>query len=284
MKILITGAKGQLGTDLVEIFSADPYVELFPYNKAELDITDEAKVNEVIKRIEPDLIIHTAAYTAVDECETNWKTAFNVNSFGTYYMAKAAKKVGAAMMYISTDFIFSGEKRQPYTSADAPDPLSIYGASKLLGERFVQQLVKEFYIVRTSWVYGENGKNFVKAMLRLAENEQTFYVVEDQIGSPTYTKDLAAAIQQLIGKPYGIYHISNQGVCSWFEFAQAILKLAGYKEGLVKPISTEEYGTIAQRPAFSVLSKESIENEGITMRHWQVALEEFLDRKDGKYD
>lgn len=280
MKILITGAKGQLGTDLVSTFSEDPRFELFPYSKAELDITNETIVQEVMEELQPDLVIHAAAYTAVDDCETNWKTAFEVNSFGTYYMARAAKSVGAAMLYISTDFIFNGKKRQPYTIDDAPDPLSMYGTSKLLGERLVQRILKESYIVRTSWVYGENGKNFVKTMLRLAEKGKEFYVVDDQIGSPTYTKDLAYAIKQLIGKKFGIYHISNDGACSWFTFARSILKLAGYQEELVQPISTKEYGVIAQRPAFSVLSKESIEKEGIHMRYWQEALEEFFERGD----
>ncbi|KRG13860.1 hypothetical protein ACA30_13005 [Virgibacillus soli] len=276
MKILITGATGQLGTDLVKLFSEDPSIKLFPYSRAELDITNETLTNEVIEKLRPNLVIHAAAYTAVDDCETNWKTAFEVNSFGTYYIAKASKNVGASMMYISTDFIFNGKKQEPYTISDAPDPLSIYGTSKLLGERFIQQVLQEFYIVRTSWVYGETGNNFVKTMLRIAKKGQEFTVVNDQIGSPTYTKDLALAMKQLIGKKYGIYHISNTGSCSWFTFAQTILKLAGYQENLVKPISSKEYGVIAQRPAFSLLSKESIEDEGIYMRHWQAALEEFL--------
>ncbi|MCJ7841368.1 dTDP-4-dehydrorhamnose reductase [Lederbergia sp. NSJ-179] len=284
MKILITGAKGQLGNDLIKILGADTRFELIPFSKAELDITDENKVNEAVRSVKPNLVIHAAAYTAVDDCESNRKKAFEVNSFGAYYVAKAAKEVGAAMVYISTDFIFNGKKKEPYTVNDAPDPLSIYGKSKLLGERLVQLVLKECYIVRTAWLYGQNGENFVKTMLHLAKKDREFFVVNDQMGSPTYTKDLAIAIKQLIGKKFGLYHISNTGSCSWFTFAQSILSMAGYNPALVKPISTKDYGVVAQRPAFSVLSTASIEKEGIQMRHWQAALQKFLEKEEYEYD
>lgn len=282
MKVMITGAGGQLGKDLITIFEKDYAIEAF--DKENLDITDEKNVFNVISNLKPDLIINAAAYTAVDDCEINRKLAYEVNSFGAYYVAKAAKANGASMVQISTDYIFNGKKDTPYEVDDSPDPISIYGQSKMLGEQLVRFAMENSYIVRTSWLYGHHGKNFVKTMLHLGKMEKSINVVDDQIGSPTFTYDLATAIKELIGKPYGIYHITNQGSCSWFNFAKAIFQLANYDPSLVQPLSSEQYKALAQRPAFSVLSSKSIESVGVTVRHWEEALQEFIEKEVSEDD
>ncbi|WP_062109484.1 dTDP-4-dehydrorhamnose reductase [Bacillus niameyensis] len=282
MKILITGANGQLGKDLLSVFQND--FNVIAFTKEELNITNERKVNEIISEKKPNLIINAAAYTAVDDCETNRKLAFEVNSFGAYYLAKAAKSIDADIIQISTDYIFNGKTCKPYEVDDTPDPLSVYGQSKLLGEQLVQLASEKYYIVRTSWLYGHHGKNFVKTMLQLGKEEKKVTVVEDQVGSPTFTKDLAQAIKQLIGKPYGTYHIANAGECSWFHFAQSIFETAHYEPSFVQPLSTEEYGAAAQRPSYSVLSRRTLDQAGIKMRHWHGALQEFIEKEEKGYD
>lgn len=282
MNILITGANGQLGKDLLSVFRDD--FNVIAFTKEELNITNERKVNEIISEKKPNLIINAAAYTAVEECETHRKLAFDVNSFGAYYLAKAAEKIDATIIQISTDYIFNGKKCEPYEVDDPPDPLSVYGQSKLLGEKLVQLTTEKYYVVRTSWLYGHHGKNFVKTMLQLGKEGKLVTVVDDQVGSPTFTKDLAQAIKQLIGKPYGTYHITNAGECSWFHFAQSIFETAHYEASFIQPLSTEEYGAVAQRPKYSVLSRKTLDRAGIKMRHWHEALQEFIEKEENKYD
>ncbi|OIJ18605.1 dTDP-4-dehydrorhamnose reductase [Anaerobacillus alkalidiazotrophicus] len=282
MRILITGANGQLGKELAE--KAKQLATVTALGKDQLDITNQIHVSQVINSLKPDVIIHAAAYTAVDQCEHDKMKAFEVNSLGTLHVAKEAKQSGAKMVYISSDYVFSGDKTTPYREEDHPNPKSVYGLSKWLGEQLVRSIIEESYIVRTSWLYGSSGKNFVKTMLKLAEQRNEVKVVDDQIGSPTYTKDLADVIMQLIGKTYGIYHVSNSGFCSWYMFAKYIFKEAGFDPNLIKPITTEAYGALAPRPAYSVLAHNSLKREEIEKpRRWEEAVDEFI-REELKHD
>ncbi|WP_209125690.1 dTDP-4-dehydrorhamnose reductase [Alkalihalobacillus sp. BA299] len=275
MRVLITGANGQLGKDLA--LYGKQVADVFALGKDQLDITKGSEVSQVIHSVTPDIIIHAAAYTAVDLCEVEQKRAFDINSLGALNIAKKAKEINAKMVYISTDYVFSGDKGAPYVEEDTPNPKSVYGMSKWLGEQIVQSTIEESYIIRTSWLYGSGGNNFAKTMLKLAEQKKEVHVVNDQIGSPTYTKDLSKIIFQLIKKRYGIYHVSNLGQCSWFTFARHIFKIAGYDSNLIKPISTKAYGAKAPRPAYSVLAHIELEKEDIPIpRYWEEAIIEFI--------
>ncbi|OLO37208.1 dTDP-4-dehydrorhamnose reductase [Alkalihalophilus pseudofirmus] len=275
MRILITGANGQLGKDLAE--KGRQIATVIALGKNQLDITNQVQVSQIVSSLKPEVIIHAAAYTAVDQCEYEQKQAFEVNSLGAFHVANAAKIVRAKMVYISTDYVFDGNKMSPYVEEDHPNPKSIYGMSKWLGEQLVQSTLEEFYVVRTSWLYGNGGKNFVKTMLKLAEQKKEIKVVDDQVGSPTYTKDLVETILKLIGKKYGIYHVSNTGFCSWYMFAKYILNQLGFDQNLIKPITTETYAAPAVRPAYSVLAHNSLREENIKVpRHWEEAINEFL--------
>ena len=295
MRILITGACGMLGRDLVEVLSGDQELYLLDvqtfspslssrFSTLTLDITDSAKTYREITRINPDIVIHAAAYTDVDECETNRDLAFRVNALGTRNIALACQRFDTELLYISTDFVFDGEKGEPYLEFDRPNPQSIYGKSKYWGELYIESLLSRFYIVRSSWLFGKNGKNFVSTILNLAKQKKEIEVVNDQIGSPTYTKDLAQAIAQLIvreGKDsitraslYGIWHITNSGQCSWYEFAREILQDS---DVLVKPITSEELNRPAKRPKFSVLENGVRKLQGWkSLRHWKEALKDYL--------
>lgn len=284
MKLLLTGANGQLAHDIIKQFKSDSDFHIYAMSKKELDITNKEQVHEMMHQVKPDIVINAAAFTGVDLAETNSLQAYEVNSIGAYHLAKAAEEIGAIIVFISTDYIFNGKKGAPYIESDVPDPLSVYGNSKWLGERFVELVATKYYIVRTSWLFGLQGNNFVKTMLLLAQKGEPIHVVNDQVGSPTYTKDLAYAIKQLIGKPYGIYHISNEGSCSWYEFAQTIWEMAGYDPTLIKETSTEQYGATAARPAYSLLSKERLYKNGIGMRVWKEALQDFIDKVGEKND
>lgn len=282
MKILITGANGQLGQELVQYFLSRSEKglspnEVMPFSRAEMDITDPAEVQALVQTNKPDVIIHAGAYTKVDQAESDEDRAYAVNAFGTRNVAVAAEKVGAKLVYISTDYVFEGRGQRPYTEFDQPHPLSVYGKSKLAGEEFVKSFSSRFFIVRTSWVYGVYGANFVKTMLKLAEEKPELTVVQDQIGSPTYTRDLAVFLGELIqGELYGVYHATNAGFCSWYEFAQAIFEESGI-DVIVNPCTTEEFVRPAPRPAFSVLEHKAIRLNGFKdLRFWREGLKDFL--------
>ena len=295
MRILITGACGMLGRDLVEVLSEGQELylldmERFPpslssqFSTLTLDITDSAKTYTEVTRINPDIVIHSAAYTDVDGCETNRDLAFRINALGTRNIALACQRFDIELLYISTDFVFNREKDEPYLEFDRPDPQSIYAKSKYWGELYIKSLLNRFYIVRSSWLFGKNGKNFVTTILNLAKQKKEIEVVNDQISSPTYTKDLAQAITQLIGTQrkdsttraslYGIWHITNSGQCSWYEFATEILQDSGVR---VKPITSEKLNRPARRPKFSVLENGVWKLQGWKpLRHWKEALKDYL--------
>ncbi|HFK1545781.1 dTDP-4-dehydrorhamnose reductase [Bacillus albus] len=276
MKVLVTGAKGQLGKDVLYLLENHPW-EVFGFGREELDITNEGEVLERVLSIKPDVIIHTAAYTQVDQAESDEETAFKVNAEGTKYLAQAAEAVEAKFCYISTDYVFDGTKNEPYQVDDPTNPQTVYGKSKLAGEQYTQKYCSKSYIVRTSWVFGLYGNNFVKTMLRLAEEKKELGVVHDQFGSPTYTPDLASFIISLVqSDKYGIYHGSNSGVCSWYEFAKEIFEQSNI-EVVVNPLTTEDFPRPAARPKYSVLNKGTIEENGFeSFQDWKKALKDFL--------
>ena len=276
MRVLVTGASGQLGTDLVKILS--PHFQVYGYSKKELDITILPSVLKTVYTVMPDCIVHCAAYTKVDQAEKEKDIAYLINSNGTHNISLAASQVKAKLIYISTDYVFNGQQASPYTELDEPDPINIYGKSKLAGEKVVKELTQKYFIVRTSWVYGEQGSNFVKTMLKLSEERQEISVVDDQIGSPTFTVDLVHFLKELMNsEKYGIYHASNTGFCSWYEFAKAIFEETG-KKVKVTPTKTAEYPYhLAQRPHFSILEHSAIRLNGFKdLRIWREALREFL--------
>ncbi len=275
MKVLITGAEGQLGHDLVGILKKAH--EVHPFD-LDLDITDYSRFLIKMDSIKPQLVIHSAAYTNVDGCEKEPDRAFLINALGTQNVALACQKLDAAMVYISTDFVFDGEKGEPYSEYDKTNPLSVYGKSKLDGENYVRALLTRFYIVRTSWLYGKQGHNFVKTILKLADENDELTIVDDQIGSPTYTNDLAETIARLIETEwFGIYHITNSGACSWFDFAREILEKSGRDIGKVRPIRSKDLDRPAPRPAYSVLSNYMLELRGWSpLRSYQEALDAYF--------
>ncbi|GAE26272.1 dTDP-4-dehydrorhamnose reductase [Halalkalibacter wakoensis JCM 9140] len=276
MKILITGASGQLGQDVTLLAKAQGH-NVYAFGKNELDVTSFEQVNKEISTISPDVIIHCAAYTKVDLAETEVEKAYQVNANGSRNIAVCAEKVGAKVCYISTDYVFDGTSSTPYQEYDQTNPVSIYGKSKLAGEELTRTLSSKYFIVRTSWVFGSNGPNFVKTMLRLRKEREEVSVVNDQFGAPTYTKDLASFLLELVSsEKYGVYHASNSGHCTWHEFAEAIFKEAELPV-TVKPISTEQFPTAAIRPKVSLLDDVMIRSNGFQpLRNWREALREFL--------
>lgn len=276
MKILVTGYNGQLGYDVVRE-GTKRGIELIGIDKDELDITQEQDVHEFVSQVNPDAIVHCAAYTAVDKAEDDKGVCWDVNVDGTKYLAQAAKNVHAKFMYISTDYVFDGEGTEPFLETDSPNPAGYYGVTKYEGEKCVQSILDEYFIVRISWVFGINSNNFIKTMLRLAESHDTLNVVADQIGSPTYTFDLARLLIDMIQtEEFGIYLASNEGFCSWKEFAEEIFKQAG-KDVKVNGITTEDYPTRAVRPKNSRMSKQKLVDNGFTaLPNWQDALQRYL--------
>ena len=274
MRILITGANGQLGTELMKVLEG---YEVHGFNKDQLDITNPNNVRECMENIEPDVVIHCAAYTNVDGCESNVDLAYKINASGAGYVATECLKIGAAMVYVSTDYIFNGKKGQPYYEFDKPNPINTYGKTKLAGEEIVRSTLKRHYIARTAWLYGTQGKNFVKTMLQLAETQKNINVVNDQTGSPTNVLDLARAIKLLIeSKKYGTYHVTNSGSCTWYEFAKKIFELRGI-EIEVNPLTTDQLDRPAKRPKNSVLKNFNLEaNLKYSTRSWEEALKEYL--------
>ncbi len=274
MRIIVTGANGQLGTDLQRTLTGH---EVFPVDIEELDITDFAAVLRAVGKIKPELIIHGAAFTDVDGAELHIDRAFQVNAIGAQNLTIAAEEYGAAILYVSTDFVFDGGKGEPYTEFDDPNPLSVYGASKLAGERYVMALTNRFYICRTAWLYGRHGHNFVKTMLRLGEERGSVSVVDDQVGSPTFAADLAAKLVEIgMSGRYGIYHTTNAGSVSWCGFAKKIFETAAM-DVEVKPIKTSEMQRPAPRPALSVLRNLTLELQGMEpMRPWEEGLADYF--------
>ncbi len=276
MKIIVTGSNGQLGTDVSAELLAHGH-EVIGADLPETDITDEAQIETLIFESKADAVIHCAAFTNVDLAETEKEMCRKINSDGTVNIAKSCKKHGSKLLYISTDYVFSGEGEEPFETDNPKIPCNFYGKSKLDGENAVIENCEKFFIVRISWVFGENGKNFVKIMLRLSKERDTLTVVCDQIGSPTYTKDLSKLLCDMIEtERYGIYHATNEGFCSWAEFASKIMELSGAETKII-PIPSSEYKTAATRPANSRLSKKSLDDNGFErLPHWEDALKRYL--------
>lgn len=278
--ILITGSNGQLGTELRHLLNEQmPQHEVVATDREELDITDAQQTRTFIKEVKPSVIFHCAAYTAVDKAEDEGKELDEqINVEGTKNVALAAKEVGATLVYISTDYVFDGTKKDGEYQADDPThPLNEYGRTKLLGEQAVQELLEDYYIIRTSWVFGQYGHNFVFTMQKLAETRDTLTVVNDQFGRPTWTRTLAEFMLFVIEKkaPYGVYHLSNDGVCSWHEFAKEILK--DNQKVTVLPVTSEEFPQKAKRPQYSVMDLSKAKNIGFEIPSWQEALKKMLD-------
>jgi dTDP-4-dehydrorhamnose reductase len=278
-RILVIGAKGMLGRDLMGLLDASlSDDEVIGWDIEEIDIRKRDESVTKIETLRPGIVIHVAAYTDVDGCESDKERAFAVNAEGTRHVALAASTCCAKMVYLSTDYVFNGEKGEPYLESDPPRPLNVYGHSKLKGEQYVQEGVKDFLIIRTQWLYGPFGKNFVDSILRQAGEKKTLSIVDDQTGSPTYTVDLAKAISGLIQfNAGGIFHVVNSDLCTWYTFGQAILNLSGVSQVRVIPISSKELGRLAARPSYSVLSCRKLQKEtGLTMRPWSEALKDYL--------
>lgn len=277
-KILVTGCNGQLGREINRFYSDKNGFELINTDVDELDITDIKDVMGLVDSVKPYAIINCAAYTAVDACETNQDIAFKVNVIGPRNLAIAAKAHNAKLVHISTDYVFDGTKQTPYYESDSVCPQSVYGETKAEAEKMVCMFADRFYIFRTAWLYGD-GKNFVKTMLRLAEDHDEVRVVNDQFGTPTSTEELVKAIDSILfTKNYGIYHATCEGSCNWAEFAEEIFRLAG-KNTKVVGISTEEYGAPANRPAHSILENRMLKAVGgYTFCDWHDAIKKYIDK------
>jgi len=275
MKVLVTGYKGQLGYDVIKRLNKSN-IDCLGVDIDDFDITNEKQTFDYIINYNPDVVVHCAAYTAVDKAEEDKEKCFNINVIGTRNIAKACKQIDCKMVYISTDYIFDGQGETPFEVDDVPNPINYYGETKYLGEKEVTDFLEKYFIIRISWVFGINGNNFIKTMLRLAEIRDELSVVSDQIGSPTYTYDLAKLIFNIIPEEkYGIYHATNEGYCSWYEFALEIFKQANI-DIKVNPIKTEDYKTLAKRPMNSRLSKKSIQGYALLPK-WENALQRFLE-------
>lgn len=276
MKVLVTGVKGQLGYDVVgELKKRN--IEAVGVDIDEMDITDAASVDKVIKEASPDAVIHCAAYTAVDAAEDNVDICRKVNKDGTQNIANVCKELDIKMIYISTDYVFDGEGTRPWEPDDKPDPLNVYGLTKYEGEVAVMSTLSKYFIVRIAWVFGVNGKNFIKTMLNLAKTHDSLTVVNDQFGSPTYTYDLARLlVDMVLTDKYGIYHATNEGIITWYDFACKIFETAGLNVK-VSPVPASEYPAKAKRPSNSRMSKQKLVDNGFELLPtWQDALERYI--------
>jgi len=282
LKVLITGCQGQLGKELCrqidELNQVRPQFQVVATDLDSMDITDTHQVQKIVSFEKPEVIINTAAYTKVDACETDEQTAFRVNALGARNLAVAAYNIGAKILQVSTDYVFDGTGRTPLREYDPVNPLSVYGKSKALGEQLVMTTNPRYFIVRTAWLYGE-GHNFVRTILKLAAERDELKVVNDQVGTPTSTVDLARCILDLIQtEHYGVYHGTCEGECTWYEFARRILALKGINKRVI-PISTTELRLPAKRPAYSVLENFMLSMVGLNnFRKWEEALEEYLNK------
>ncbi len=286
MRVLVTGAGGQLGLDLLDAYADHDVVGL---THAELDVADEPAVAAAVADHRPDLVVHAGAWTDVDGCENDPDRAHRVNALGSWWVARACRRVGASMVMLSTDYVFDGEGRtgpdggrRPYTEFDPVDPLNEYGRSKAAGEQLVRGTLAEHYVVRTAWVNGARGSNFVRTMLRVGREQGEAAVVDDQVGSPTFTRDLAAAIRELsVTGRHGTYHRTNRGTCSWYDLAAAAYDLAGLDVDMSR-IRSDALDRDAPRPAYSVLSDRHSRLTGLTpLPHWRDGLAAMLDELDG---
>lgn len=277
MKILITGSKGQLGHDLMNELEKRG-IEYIGVDVEEMDITDADACRRVITEAAPDAVIHCAAYTAVDAAEDNVELCRKINAEGTKNIAEVCRDLDIKMMYISTDYVFNGEGTRPWEPDDHREPLNIYGLTKYEGEVYIERLVKKFFTVRIAWVFGVNGKNFIKTMLRLGKERGAVSVVDDQIGSPTYTYDLARLLVDMIQtEEYGRYHATNEGLCSWYEFACEIFRQAGMDEVTVTPVDSSQFPAKAKRPKNSRMERSKLVEKGFTpLPTWQDALGRYL--------
>lgn len=295
MRLLVTGSRGQLGSELKKILDIQNseigvIPEIFKNasinwtNSTELDIKDKKAVITYVNNFKPDIIINCAAYTDVDGCETNKDDAFQVNAIGARNMAIAAEYVNAKLVHISTDYVFAGNGSKPYLECDIPDPQSVYGATKYLGEQYVREFCSRYFIIRTSWLYGYIGKNFVKTIMKAGRERGSLTVVNDQIGNPTNAVDLAYHVLKIAATDeYGIYHCTGTGECSWFDFASMIIEYAGIN-ATVLPCTTDEYQRPAKRPAYSSLDNMMLRcTVGDEMRSWQNALKCFIEKYDKNY-
>ncbi|RZS92372.1 dTDP-4-dehydrorhamnose reductase [Cuneatibacter caecimuris] len=277
MRVLVTGVKGQLGFDVMNE-CAKRGIEAVGVDVEEMDITDASAVERVITESRVEAVIHCAAYTAVDAAEDNPDVCMKVNAQGTENIARVCGDLDLKMIYISTDYVFDGEGERPWQPDDQRHPLNVYGQSKYEGELAVQKYLEKYFIVRIAWVFGVNGKNFIKTMLRLGEERGCVSVVDDQIGSPTYTYDLAVLLVDMAeSDKYGIYHATNEGLCSWYEFACEIFRQAGMSQVKVTPVKAEEFPAKAKRPSNSRMSKDKLEENGFSrLPSWQNALGRYL--------
>lgn len=282
LKILVTGVKGQLGYDCVKALKENGYENVLSIDREELDITNEEAVKKFIDKYKPDVVMHNAAWTAVDKAEQMKEQVYAVNALGPKYIAEACNKVGAKIFYISTDYVFDGRGDKPFEVDDPKNGLSVYGTTKSQGEEFVKKATNKYFIIRTSWVFGINGNNFIKTMLKLAQTKTEINVVCDQIGSPTYTYDLAKLMCSMMEtEKYGVYHATNEGFCSWYEFTKYIFEVAGITNVIVNPITTEEYQKLvpsqASRPLNSRLSKNSLDRAGFCkLSNWKDAIRRYM--------
>ena len=277
--ILVTGSTGQLGSDVVKELLKRGYSTLSP-NRSEFNLCSEDSIRNYILNSNCEAIVHCAAYTQVDKAEDEKDLCIKINTTATKHIAKCAKILDIPMIYISTDYVFDGTKDGEYTENDETNPINIYGESKLAGEKYVQEILDKYYIVRTSWVFNINGKNFIETMLRLSKANNQLSIVNDQIGSPTYTKDLSRLLVDMLEtSKYGLYHATNEGYCSWYEFANTIFKLANINID-IKAINSNEYASRAKRPLNSKLSKDKLIEYGFKpLPHWEDALKDYLIRR-----
>jgi dTDP-4-dehydrorhamnose reductase len=274
MNILITGARGQLGYALRETLKNE---KLSLTDLPELNLTSHQDTLNYILTVKPEVVIHCAAKTNVDECELNPDAAYMVNVLATKNVVNACQITNSLLVYISTDYVFDGCKNQPYHEYDLCKPINIYGKTKWQGEEIIKMHLNKFFIIRTAWLFGDIGHNFIKTILKIADESRSLKIVNDQVGSPTYAFDLAVAIAQLIQtKAYGIYHITNFGNCSWFEFARQILKYADQKDVSLEPITSEELNRPAPRPRYSILAHDTLNSIAITMPSYQDALQRYF--------
>ena len=281
MNILITGCNGQLGNEMQLLEKVNPQHTYFNTDVAELDITDESAINQFVSDNAIDGIVNCAAYTAVDKAEDNQELCRKLNTVAPGYLAAAIETRGGWMIQVSTDYVFDGTNHTPYTENDPTCPNSVYGATKLEGELAVQKACKRTMVIRTAWLYSTFGNNFVKTMIRLGKEKPELGVIFDQIGSPTYARDLAVAIFAAISQGIvpGIYHFSNEGVISWYDFTKAIHRIAGITTCHVRPLHTAEYPTPAHRPHYSVLDKTKIKQTyGIEIPYWEESLKECIEK------
>ena len=294
IKILVTGAKGQLGSQIIEILKKG-YSEIGKINDSyigadingidikDLDITNLNDTARFVNKVQPDIIINPAAYTNVDACEANCDDAFKVNSMGAKNIAIAAENIGAKLIHISTDYVFKGDGKTPYREYDVPGPVSVYGKSKLLGEKYVEKFCSKYFIIRTAWLYGYNGKNFVKTIIKAGMDKGHLDVVDDQRGNPTNAEDLAHHILKIaLTDEYGIYHCTGNGECSWYDFACKIIEYSGIN-CTVSPMKSDKLNRAAKRPSYSSLDNMMLRcTVGDEMRDWDIALKMFIENIKGR--